>query len=109
MADSVSYEPDRKKVEDVGRIIAACGEQQHSEDDRKLSVVEHLSRLSHTQIKLLAVLAKIPPQKKTLNSGGLEQTTTAIWLADVVGGLRSGPQFWTGILKVNEELEVLES
>jgi hypothetical protein len=109
MADTVSYEPDGKKVEDIGRIVAACGERQHSADDKKLSVVEHLSRLSHTQIKLLAVIAQTPLQQKKVSTGGLEQTATAIWISDIMTALRSGPQFWTGTMKLDEELEVLES
>lgn len=109
MADSISYEPNRNKVEDMGRLVAACGEQQHSADDKKISVLEHISRLSHVQIKLLAVIANTAPQKKTLSSGGLEQSTTAIWLDDIVASLRSGPRFWIGTLTVDEELEVLES
>ena len=61
MSDKVSYEPDPTKVDGIGRIVAACGEKEHSKDPAKLSVVEHLSRLSTVQIKLLAVIAKIAP------------------------------------------------
>ena len=109
MADKVSYEPDKRKVDALGRIVAACGTNEHSKDDKKLSVVEHLSRLSATQIKILAAVSRTAPQQKKISTGGLEQTATAIWITDVMATLKSGPQFWTGTLKLDEELEVLES
>jgi hypothetical protein len=42
MADKVSYEPDPKKVDAVGRIVGACGNTEHSNDHRKLSRVGRL-------------------------------------------------------------------
>jgi len=109
MADNVSFEPDVKKVEDLGRIVAACGEHKHSTDPRKLSIIEHLSRLSHVQIKLLSVISTVPLQKKSVSSGGLEQTATAIWTSDVLNKLKTGTKFWDGTMKLDEELEVLAS
>ena len=109
MADKVSYEPDSKKIDAMGRIIAACGTQQHFKDQRKLSVVEHLGRLSHTQMKLLQALVRTPARQKRIDLAGLEQTVTAIWASDFTKTLKAGPHFWTGKLKLYEELEILES
>lgn len=109
MSDKVSYEPDPRKVEAIGRVVSACGNRQHSSDPHKLSVVEHLSRLSATQIKLLSVISGVPPKEKKIEMGGLSQTGTAIWLSDIVAALESGPKFWQGTLAIDEELEVLES
>lgn len=109
MSDKVSYEPDPAKVDALGRIVAACGNKAHSQDPAKMSVVEHLSRLSAVQIRLLSVIAQVTPTLKKISTGGLEQTATAIWLSDIVSALSAGPQFWTGTLTVNQELEVLES
>ncbi|MBB6247206.1 hypothetical protein [Rhodanobacter sp. A1T4] len=109
MSDKISYEPDPEKVESIGRVVAACGNKEHSSDPNKLSVVEHLSRLSTTQIKLLAVVARVTPIEKKISTGSLEQTATAIWLSDIIAALRGGPQFWSGTLTVDQELEVLES
>lgn len=109
LADAASFEPDSKKVEDLGRIVAACGEKQHSADDKKLSVLEHLSRLSHTQILLLKVIGGTPAKKRTVAGGDINQTATAIWLSDIVAALKAGAKFWPGQLNVIEELEVLES
>ncbi|HMN93735.1 MAG TPA: hypothetical protein PKC60_10960 [Hydrogenophaga sp.] len=109
MSDKVSYESDPAKVDAIGRIVAACGNKAHSEDREKISVVEHLSRLSAVQIKLLSVIANIPPTQKKISTGSLEQTAVAIWLSDIIAALRAGPQFWSGTLTVDQELEVLES
>jgi hypothetical protein len=109
MSDKISYEPDPHKVDAIGRIVSACGNQQHSSDPHKLSVVEHLSRLSATQIKLLSVISGVQPKEKKIDMGGLSQTGTAIWLSDIFATLESGPKFWQGTLAVDEELEVLES
>ncbi|MEW6349417.1 MAG: hypothetical protein AB1646_10170 [Thermodesulfobacteriota bacterium] len=109
LSDRIAYEPDPKKIEDMGRIVASCGETQHSQDEKKLSVVDHLSRLSHVQIKLLAVICNTPPQQKKTSIGGLEQTATAIWISDLMNTLKAGPQFWAGTMTLDEELEILES
>ena len=109
MSDKISYEPDPRKVEAIGRVVSACGNKQHSKDPHKLSVVEHLSRLSATQIKLLSIVSEIEPKERTIEMGGLNQTGSAIWLSDIIAALHAGPQFWQGTLAVDEELEVLES
>jgi hypothetical protein len=109
LSDKISYEPDPSKVDAMGRVVAACGTTQHSHDRNKLAVVEHLSRLSTIQIRLLSVIAKVSPSQKKISSGALEQTATAIWLSDILSALRAGPKFWEGTLTVDQELEVLES
>ncbi|MDA3876866.1 MAG: hypothetical protein PF483_07235 [Halothiobacillus sp.] len=110
MSDKVSYEPDPKKVEALGRIVSACGNTKHSNDPKKLSVVEHLARLSASQIRLVSVISKVPTaQKKVSSGGGIEQTATAIWVSDIVAALNSGPRFWEGTMALDQELEVLES
>lgn len=109
LTDKVSYEPDPEKVDAIGRIVGACGTTEHSDDKRKLSIIEHLSRLSTTQIKLLSVVSKTQMQEKTIPSNSIIQTATAIWLSDIVKNLESGHAFWEGNLMLVEELEVLES
>lgn len=109
MADEVSYEPDFKKVNDLGYIVAACGSNDHVDDDKKLAVLEHLSKLSHTQIKILSVIATLPRQEKIISTGGVEQQAKAIWFSGIASALQSGPSFWDGTLMLVEELELLES
>lgn len=109
MAEEVSYEPDSQKVNDLGYIVAACGSNEHINDDKKLAILEHLARLSHTQIKILSVIATLPRQEKTISTGGLEQQANAIWFNDIASALQTGPSFWSGTLMLVEELELLES
>ncbi|AYH07344.1 MULTISPECIES: hypothetical protein [Pectobacterium] len=109
LSDKASYEPDKAKVDALGRLVATCGTVEHASDAKKLSVLEHLARLTSVQIKLLSVMLSIPPQEKKFSTGSLEQTAKAIWLSDVVAALKVGPQFWIGQLVVDQELEVLES
>ena len=109
LSDKASYEPDKAKVDALGRLVATCGTVEHASDTRKLSVLEHLARLTSVQIKLLSVMLATPPQEKKFSTGDLEQTATAIWLSDVIAALKGRPQFWNGTLVVDQELEVLES
>jgi hypothetical protein len=70
LSDKISYEPDPQKVEAIGRVVSACGNKKHSEDPNKLSVVEHLSRLSATQIKLLSIISEVEPKDRWIDGGG---------------------------------------
>jgi hypothetical protein len=89
--------------------VATCGTIEHASDAKKLSILEHLARLTSVQIKLLSVMLSTPAQEKKFSTGSLEQTAKAIWVSDVVAALQAGPQFWSGQLVVDQELEVLES
>ena len=109
LSDKISYEPDPQKVEAIGRVVSACGNKKHSEDPNKLSVVEHLSRLSATQIKLLSIISEVEPKDRWIDGGGLVQMVTAIWSDDIITAIKAGPQFWQETLAIDEELEVLES
>jgi hypothetical protein len=109
LSDKASYEPDKDKIDALGRLVASCGTVEHANDTKKLSVLEHLARLTSVQIKLLAVILATPPQEKKFSTGGLEQTITAIWQSDVIEVLKNRPIFWSGKLLIVQELEILES
>lgn len=109
LSDKVAFEADKQKIKDLGRATAACGLVAQSKDPRKLSVLEHISRLSPVQLRLMRILANTPPRVKKLSKGGLEQTFTAIWPEDIKAALEKGPSFWDGTLDLSLELEVLES
>jgi hypothetical protein len=109
MADKVSYEPDPKKVEAMGKIVGACGSTKHSGDPKKLSILEHLARLSQVQLRLLSIIAKLPATEKKLELIGLQQTASGIWIGDIVTAIKAVPQFWEGTMALDQELEVLES
>lgn len=107
--DRVSFEADKEKIETLGHVSATFGFKEVDGDPRRLSVVEHLSQLSQVQIKILSVVAKVPVQRKQFSSGTISQTASAVWLSDIVKVLEGGPKFWQGVLKVDQELEILES
>lgn len=107
--DSVSFEPDKQKISSLGKIVAYCGTEKFASDPRKLSVFEHISKLSYVQIKLLNLIKTIPLREKKISSGDIVQTGCAIWLEDIVEKLKSGPNFWTGTMVVDQEMEILES
>jgi hypothetical protein len=109
LSDKASYEPDKSKIDALGSIVASCGSLEHKNDPKKLSVLEHLSRFSAVQIRLLGIMLQTPPKLRKFSTGDLEQTVTAIWLNDVMENLRKVPIFWNGELVVNQELEILES
>jgi hypothetical protein len=109
LSDKVSYEPDKAKIDALGRVVGTFGTKENSKDPAKLSVVEHLSRLSTVQIHLLTAMAATPTQKKDFATGGLNQSATAVWINDIANTLRQGPTFWSGNLDLPQELEVLES
>jgi hypothetical protein len=109
LSDKVSYEPDKAKVAALGRVVGTFGTKANSGDKTKLSVVEHLARLSGVQIHLLNAILSTQPKERVINSGGLTQTAKAIWTHDIGETLTTGPQFWEGVLNLPQELEVLES
>jgi len=109
MAEKVAFEPDRRKIADIGRLVAACGMHPQSADPRKLSVMDHISRLSPVQVRLLSVIAGVQHKAKKLSGRGLAQTLTGIWPKDIESALRSGERFWNGDLNLALELEILES
>jgi hypothetical protein len=109
LTEKVGFEPDKQRINDMGRVVAACGLHPQSSDPRKLSALEHLSRLSPIQIRLLKVVAGVPTRTKTISGGSISQTVTAVWTEDVKTALQSGHSFWEGALNLVLELEVLES
>lgn len=109
LTDKISFEPNKQKIVDLGKISATCGMHKHSNDEKKLSVLEHLSRLSPVQLRLLQVMDGITPQSRKLNGDSLEQTITALWPDSIKASLSSRPAFWNGTLNIILELEVLES
>jgi hypothetical protein len=109
LADKASFEPNPRKVKDVGRLVAACGLHPQSKDPRKLSAVDHLSRLSPEQLRLLRIVAGVPAQKKTQSFGSISQTISGVWLTDIKVALEQGTTFWDGQLQLPLELDVLES
>lgn len=46
LSDKASYEPDKVKIDALGRLVATCGTVEHADDAKKLSVLEHLARLT---------------------------------------------------------------
>ncbi len=109
LSDKVSYEPDKAKVDALGRVVGTFGTKKNSGDPAKLSVIEHLSKLSSVQIHLLASVAVTPIQKKDFSTGGLRQSVTAVWLIDIADTLRKDTSFWSGELNLVQEFEVLEA
>jgi hypothetical protein len=109
LADKAGFEPNKKKIEDLGKLAAACGLEPQSKDTKKLSVFEHLSRLSPEQLRLLKAVTQTAAATRTATTGAITQTLNAIWEDDVVKTLTTAPQFWTGNLNLPLELGVLES
>lgn len=109
LSDKVSYEPDPAKVQAIAKVVAAFGSKAHSSDPRKFSAAEHLARLSVLQMKILSVVASVSPSARELSGGSLTQTANAIWLSDIKVALENGEKFWDGVLKLDEELDILES
>ena len=109
LAEKASYEPDMAKIDALGRLVAVCGTAEHAADPKKLSVLDHLSRLTCVQIKILAAILGTPIKEKTFSSNSFRQTGSAIWITDIAATLKAGPQFWSGQLELNEELDILGS
>ena len=109
--DAVSFETDKNKIDSLGKLVALCGTHDHAPDSKKCSVLDHIAKLSYVQIKLLTIISSISPKKKEMESKGLVQTATAIWVEDIVKELNkyATNPFWDGILNPIEELEILES
>lgn len=109
MADKAAFEPNKTKVDDLGKLAAACGLEPQSKDPKKLSIFEHLSRLSPEQLRLLQTILRTPLNTRTSSGATITYTVSAIWIDDIVKSLNSRPHFWQGNLDLSLELDVLES
>lgn len=109
MADIVQFEPDDKKIEAIGKVIATAGSNKIASDKRKLSVLGHIADLSFVQMKLLRILGTMTPQRKELSGGSLTQSATGLWLTDILKAVETNPdgQFWDGQMQLDLELEIL--
>jgi len=109
LSEKTSFEPDKQKIQDLGRVAATCGTTSLSKDSKKLSVFDHISRLSPVQSRLLLAISSCSPRTKTVSGGDIQQSLSAIWPEDIKATLQSGTIFWEGTLNLALELEILES
>ena len=108
LAERTQYESSSNKRQLVGEMVTNCGAVGNSTDPGKLSVLEHVSRLSSVQIGLLRVVSETVATERTGSLGGaIEVTGSAKWIDTVVDVLERGVMFWEGTLQVMEELEIL--
>ncbi len=110
MADKIEFEPDSKKRESLAKVVAASGMKKFSSDKRKLSILDHLSRLSFVQMRLMSIISQLQPQKREVGNE-IVQSVNALWANQIIEAIKhnSYGQFWEGQLNIGLELEVLES
>jgi len=110
MADKVEFEPDKQKRTSLANVVAISGTKNFSGDQRKLSVLEHLNRLTFVQLRLLSIIGELKPQQRQVGKE-IVQTVTALWGNDIIQAIMQNRygQFWAGQLNIGLEIEVLES
>lgn len=110
LIDKIQFEPDSRKRESLSKVVAVSGTKELSSDERKLSILDHLNRLSFVQMKLLNILYKLKPQKREVGKD-IIQSVSALWDEQIVHAIKENPdgQFWSGQLDVGLELQVLEA
>jgi len=110
MAENVGFEPDHRKRASLAKVVAASGMKQFATDKRKLSILEHLNKLSFVQMRLLAIVSQLQPQQCQVGTE-IVQTINALWSNQIIKAIEHNPygQFWDGQLNITLEFEVLES
>lgn len=110
LVDKIQFEPDRKKRDSLANVVAVSGTTALSSDSRKLSVLDHLNRLTYVQMKMLSILSKLPHNKREIGTE-IVQSVNALWADQIVQAVQNNPsgQFWVGQLNIGLELEVLEA
>jgi len=110
LIDKIQFEPDLKKRESLSKVVAVSGAKDFSHDKRKLSILDHLNRLSFVQMKLLTIMAKLAPQQRNVGQE-IVQSVNALWGEQIIQAIKTNPygQFWEGQLNVGLELQVLEA
>jgi hypothetical protein len=110
MAEKVEFEPDRQKRTSLANVVAISGTKIFSSDKRKLSVFEHLNRLTFVQMRLLSIIGELKPEQKQVGQE-IVQTVNALWANQIIQAIRQNRygQFWEGQLNIGLELEILES
>jgi len=110
LAEKAQFEANQPKRKLLGEVVANAGSKELSGDGQKLSVLNQLSQLSYTQIRLLQIIDRVPPRQRVFGHQ-VRQTITAIWVEDILSHLKSElkEQFWEGKLILDLELELMES
>lgn len=110
LIDKIQFEPDSRKRNSLANVVAISGTTTLSNDNRKLSVLDHLNRLSYVQMKLLSILARLSHQKRDVGTE-IVQSVNALWGEQIIQAVQANPsgQFWAGQLNIALELQVLES
>lgn len=107
--DKVQFEPDSRKINAMSQVAVNAGKLQNLNDNKKLSVISHISSLNFVQIRLLQILISVPVQSKEVSSGGLKQTLKGLWFDDIMQAVKTSQygQFWEGQIQLDLELEIL--
>lgn len=107
LADKIGFEPDKEKVQALGKVVAICGLNENVHDPEKLQVLEYIGNFSYSQIELLKVIDSIHPIERTFSRGALKEKRTAIWTTEIIEIVKL---FYPGILRTYmTDVEILES
>jgi hypothetical protein len=111
LIDKVQFEADDEKIKTIADIYAVSGTNDFSSDPNKFAVLRKAAELSTIQKEILLIISNVPSQHKEFSSGGLQTKATAIWFDDILNAVKTNPkgQFWTGTLKLDVEIGILES
>ncbi|MBE7545519.1 MAG: hypothetical protein M9913_24620 [Bryobacteraceae bacterium] len=109
LSEKSAYEPDTEKIQTLGRVTAVCGTREHADDPHKLSVLEHLSRLNSTQIKLLGAVHRTPAAQQVFSTAEFTQTISSVWIVNILQTIEKQGLFEKGTVDLMEEFEVLEA
>lgn len=82
--DKISFEPDRKKIQTLGELVAVYGLKENVPDKHKLQILDYIGNLSSSQIELLKIIKSVPIREQKISRGGLVGTFSGKWMTDIV-------------------------
>lgn len=107
LADKIGFEPDKEKVQTLGKVVAICGLKENVQDKHKLQILEYIGNFSSSQIELLKIISGLRLTERKLTHQGLRETRSAIWLTSIATAIQNqNPHLLSSFMT---DIEILEA
>lgn len=107
LADKIGFEPDKEKVQTLGKVVAICGLKKNVQDKHKLQILEYIGNFSSSQIELLKIISGLRLTERKLTHQGLRETRSAIWLTSIASAIqKQTPHLLSSFMT---DIEILEA
>lgn len=109
LVDKIQFEPDPDKRQTLSEIYPHFSTKEFSEDPNKRIIFNKLSEMTTIQKKFLQVISNTPEETRKIDNEGLTHNWTGIWFDSIKMNMHTSERFWTGVMNLDIELDILES